>query len=236
MPSSPRYAIYLAPPPQDPLWRFGSTVLGYDAAAGEETPGFVFDGYGVDEWRRLTTTARSYGFHATLKAPFRLKRGVTTQDLAQALAMLAGTLAPFSIDPLVLKVLGRNGDGGFLALVPEREPPALAALERKVVTELDAFRARLTKEEIAKRQPESLTERQRDHLKRYGYPYIFEDFGLHFTLSDRIANAERAAGHLAQTIRNQIGVPSFRVDALVLFEQVSPFVRFRIMGRFPFGG
>jgi hypothetical protein len=33
-----RYAIYLAPAAGSALWRFGSSVLGYDAQTGEETP------------------------------------------------------------------------------------------------------------------------------------------------------------------------------------------------------
>ncbi len=36
MSQSERFAIYLAPPPDTPLWRFGSEVLGYDAATGED--------------------------------------------------------------------------------------------------------------------------------------------------------------------------------------------------------
>lgn len=36
MTASRRYAVYLAPPAESALWRFGSSVLGYDAETGAE--------------------------------------------------------------------------------------------------------------------------------------------------------------------------------------------------------
>ena len=39
-----RYAVYLAPPPESALWRFGSAVVGRDAASGEARSGFAPDG------------------------------------------------------------------------------------------------------------------------------------------------------------------------------------------------
>jgi hypothetical protein len=233
--SSARYAIYLAPPPQTRLWTFGSMVLGYDAATGEETGDFIFDGFAAAEWRRLSANARIYGFHATLKAPFRLKPGTGEAELIGAIKHLAAATKPFPIGRLVLAVLENGDAGGFLALVPKAAPPDLSVLERKVVTELDVFRAALLPDDIARRRPEGLTDRQRDQLMRYGYPYVFDDFRLHFTLSDRLANAEATARYLQQTMINRIGRPSFMADALVLFEQAAPGEYFRIRGRFPLG-
>jgi 2'-5' RNA ligase len=232
---APRYAVYLAPSPYEQLWHFGSAVLGYDAATGEETQGFLFDGFGADEWRGLTEGARNYGFHGTLKAPFRLWPEASQQDLFFAVDEIARASTPFMLDPLRLEVLGVNGGSGFLALVPDQPANDLAALERLVVTGLDSLRAPLTAEEIARRRPEQLSERQRDQLARFGYPFIFEDFQLHFTLSDRIPQAERAAASLKRSMLGQIGTPRLMVDALVLFEQRQPGARFRIMRRFPFG-
>jgi hypothetical protein len=233
MPPSPRYAIYLAPPPHDPLWAFGSAVLGYDAATGEDVEGFFFDGFGPEDWRSRCAAARVYGFHATLKAPFRLRPGCSPAQLVAAIERLAATQSVVAVGPLTLSSLGESG--GFLALTPVQPPPELAALERIVVTELDAFRAALTEQDIARRRPDDLTPRQRDHLMRYGYPYVFEDFRLHFTLSDRLVETASALIHLGQTMAGRIGAPTFTADALVLFEQPSAGARFRIMRRFPFG-
>jgi alpha-D-ribose 1-methylphosphonate 5-triphosphate diphosphatase len=51
-----RYALYFAPAPDSALWRFGSGILGYDAATGEEVPLVPFAGFsetGQRQWRNL---------------------------------------------------------------------------------------------------------------------------------------------------------------------------------------
>ena len=68
-----RYALYLTPPPDSDLWRFGCDVIGRDPVAGASCEGFSLEGYPPDSWRSMTSDARRYGFHATLKAPFSLR-------------------------------------------------------------------------------------------------------------------------------------------------------------------
>ena len=64
-----RYAIYFLPAPDAGLWRFGASVLGYDAYDGT-APAFprhsLFQGSGPPRW---VADPQRYGFHATLKAP-----------------------------------------------------------------------------------------------------------------------------------------------------------------------
>ncbi|HEY0291217.1 MAG TPA: DUF1045 domain-containing protein, partial [Hansschlegelia sp.] len=85
-----RYAIYYAPAPGTPLWSFGSSVLGYDAATGAAKPPLAPPGVGPEDWARITAQPRRYGFHATLKAPFHLTAGRTEAEL---LAMAANFAA-----------------------------------------------------------------------------------------------------------------------------------------------
>ena len=70
-----RYAVYLAPEPTSALWRFGSRVIGRDAASGEAIFGYAPAGFDAASWRAATDEPRRYGFHATLKAPLRLREG-----------------------------------------------------------------------------------------------------------------------------------------------------------------
>ena len=72
MTQAARYAIYLAPAQESALWRFGSEVIGRDAASGAELSSFALDGFDAETWRGMTVEPRRYGFHATIKAPFRL--------------------------------------------------------------------------------------------------------------------------------------------------------------------
>ncbi|MEJ0097130.1 MAG: DUF1045 domain-containing protein [Bauldia sp.] len=55
-------------------------------------------------------------------------------------------------------------------------PASLAALEAAVVETFDRFRAPLNEGELARRLAAPLTERQRAHLDRYGYPYVLDSF------------------------------------------------------------
>ena len=81
-----RYALYLAPPPESDLWRFGCDVIGRDALAGASREGFAPEGYTPSTWRSVTSAPRRYGFHATLKAPFRLRLDLDVASVIDTLA------------------------------------------------------------------------------------------------------------------------------------------------------
>ncbi len=81
---------------------------------------------------RLTSEPRRYGFHATLKAPFRLTEGTSVKDLEQALSRFAASRAPCPIGPLRIDLLG-----GFFALVPASPIPTLRSFAAQIVEELD---------------------------------------------------------------------------------------------------
>lgn len=185
-----RYAIYFAPR-QGGFAGAAAAWLGYD----------VLTGRGVAQPRiaglprplaDLTADPRKYGFHGTIKAPFRLADGVTVADLMRAAADVAARCTPVEMPGLRLVSLA-----GFLAFVPDGDPAGLAALAAEVVRSLDPCRAALTVAEMARRRPERLTPRQRDLLTIYGYPYVMEEFRFHLTLSGPMAEAEHGSVALA---------------------------------------
>ena len=68
---TPRYAVYWTPPADHPLWRAGCDWLGRDAERAQvDRPG--------EGPEALTRAPRRYGFHATLKAPMRLRGAADT--------------------------------------------------------------------------------------------------------------------------------------------------------------
>lgn len=180
-----RYAIYYAPEP-GALATFGAQWLGWDALSGAPVthpnlPGLPLP---VSE---ITETPRKYGFHATLKPPFHLSEGFDAGRLHTETQTLARQLAPVTLQGLQLSQLGH-----FLALTPLGDVAALAALACDVVQVLDPFRAPPSPAELARRRPESLTAPQRALLRRWGYPYVLDEFRFHLTLSGRLSQ-ERAA-------------------------------------------
>jgi hypothetical protein len=230
-----RYAVYLAPAPESALGRFGARVLGRDAATGANVESFAPEGFTAEAWRAVAAEPRRYGFHATLKAPLRLAPGRSVAEYERAIEAIAGGVAPFPLGRLKVSVLTAGADLGFVALTPERRSDALAALEARSLVALDPFRAPPTEAEIARRRPERLTPRQRDYLLLYGYPYVLDEFRLHFTLSGAVREPEKLAAKLAADFAHEVDDAEFVVDALVLFEQPDG-EDFRIRQRFAFGG
>ena len=169
-----RYALYYTPP-QGEFADFGASWLGWDGVRGAAVAQPDLPGLDI---AALTAEPRKYGFHATLKAPFRLAAGCQLGDLRDALAELASGLAPVILPGLHLARLG-----SFLALVPNENILPLRNLAEKLVIQLDPLRAALTEAEISRRRPEILTARQRAYLDRWGYPYVKDEFQFHMTLS-----------------------------------------------------
>jgi hypothetical protein len=181
----------------------------------------------------LTADPRRYGFHGTLKPPFRLADGCDEVMLILAIETFAATRKPLYLPPLQLAALG-----SFLALRPSALCPEVDLLAADCVREFDRFRARPSEAELARRRASGLNERQDAYLQAWGYPYVMEEFRLHFTLTGRIADPARRGllmRHLEQETRPFTRKP-FAVDDLCLFVQPAPEADFRIAGRYRLGG
>lgn len=227
MADSPRYAIYYAPAPGSGLDRFGAALLGYDAYAGKDLPFPEGVLQATPDWHGLTGDPRKYGFHATLKAPMSLAPGRTEPELISACAAFAATQRAI---PVITPVV--DSISGFIALIPADPSAALTRLAADCVTEFDSFRAPLTEADRARRNPSQLTSRQREHLDRWGYPYVMDDFRFHMTLTGRV-NAERRDGLVAM-LRDRfaaLGLSSLAIDGIALFRQDDTNFRFRIVQR-----
>ena len=221
-----RYAVYYAPVAGEFSSR-AAAWLGWDVAAGQAV---TQPDLGLPA-AEITRDPRKYGFHGTIKPPFRLAEGRDFAGLTEALAALAARLAPVSAPGLKIK----NIDG-FLALIPEGDPAGLQALAAEVVRALEPFRAPLTEAEIAKRRPERLSPRQRELLDIYGYPFVLEEFRFHLTLTDRLpaplANEAKAilADHFAPVLPRP-----FELADLCLFGEGES-GRFHLLHRYALSG
>ena len=162
-----RYAIYYTAP-AGPLADFGAAWLGWDIATGQSIKHPHI--HGLDEdISSLTQTPRKYGFHGTIKPPFRLAEGTTFEELSSATETLCHDLEALTLEGLELSRLGR-----FLALTVTGDTKPLADLAAKVVQSLDTFRAMPSDPELAKRRKANLSERQDAYLMQWDYPYVME--------------------------------------------------------------
>lgn len=218
-----RYAIYYAPEP-GPFADAAASWLGWDPTLRCAVPQ---PEVGLN-LAALTTDPRKYGFHGTLKAPFRLADGMNFAGLTSAVSGLAQTLPAVELSGLQLLTLG-----SFLALTPTGDAAALLKLAANVVESLDHLRAPLTPGEIARRRPERLTLRQRDLLDRYGYPYVMEEFQFHLTLSNNLSQADQLALQpLAQAHFAACLPQPFHITDLCLFGEAGS-GNFHLLQRFP---
>ncbi len=180
-----RYAIYFTPGRDHPLTRTAAKWLGRDPFSGELGTPPEISCLQPAEIAYYTAAARRYGFHATLKAPFRLAKGETEASLNEALDLFAGSVAPVTIPRLEIRRLDN-----FLALVPAAPLPGLNKLADDVVCAFERFRAPLTEAELERRNPDSLSPVEFRNLMRWGYPYVFETFRFHMTLTGRVTPEE----------------------------------------------
>jgi putative phosphonate metabolism protein len=220
--SHPRYAIYFVPAPETTLYQAGAALLGYDVYSGKPLPFPDGLAIGHDDWLALTAEPRTYGFHATLKAPFRLAPGRSADELAAQLETFAGAPhVPVAITPAVRTI------GSFAALVPGEPCPALDELAADCVRAFDGFRAPLSDDERRKRLAAPLTARHKENLERWGYPYVFEDFRFHMTLTGPVAPPRQDA--VLACLRRSLGaiegrpLPIDRVALLCQPERNTPF-------------
>ena len=222
----PRYAIYFVPPADSALYRFGAGVLGYDCYSGERLSHPQDSALAASEWNALTREPRNYGFHATLKAPFRLLPPFREADLAAELERFAAIPRTIpEIRPTVQSL------AGFIAVVAGAPSMELDRLAADAVMAFDRFRRPLSSQERAQRLGAGLSDRQTDNLDRWGYPYVFEDFRFHMTLTGRIDAGRRGAMlALLQGRFNAIdGAHVLPVDRLALLRQDARALPFRMV-------
>jgi putative phosphonate metabolism protein len=223
----PRYAIYHTAAQDSDLDRFGARHLGYDAWTGRDLRFPPDLAEAVADWRALTEDPRRYGFHATLKAPMALADGSSERELLAACAKFADT--PRAI-PVIKPVV--QSISGFIAVIPAEPSADLGQLAADCVTAFDGFRAPLTAEDRARRNPSKLTTRQCEYLDRWGYPYVMEEFRFHMTLTERLdASRREPIRTMLQTRFAQLRMARLAVDRIALFKQDDAASRFRIIAQ-----
>ena len=212
-----RYALYYAPDRDSPWAAFGSSWLDPNAAHAA-----------------YTSAPRRYGFHATLKPPFRLARGAGLAALIVALERFCARQTAFRLAPLEVADLD-----GFLALVPPVKEPRIDALAAACLRGLDRFRAPPAPGELERRRKAGLSPREESLLRRWGYPYVMDRYRFHLSITgdlrgtppDAAAELRKAASAAVASIAGEPLV----MDSICIFEEPAPGAQFRIVHRARFG-
>ncbi len=215
-----RAAIFYAPEARDPLSQAGAIWLGRDAITGADLP------HASPKLAGITRSPARYGFHATLKPPMYLKG--TLKALSADIAALAARIAPFDLPSLEIGLIG-----DALALLVANPSPALQSLCDACVRELDHHRLPPSEAELARRHQMPLSPLERSLLARWGYPYVFERWCFHMTISVALPPKAQAAW---RTLAQEHFAPSLttprKVTSLALFTEQQDGEGFRLEQRF----
>ncbi|MDO5692109.1 MAG: DUF1045 domain-containing protein [Pseudomonadota bacterium] len=224
-----RYAVYAVPAHDTALWELGRRWLG--RCAEDDTPlAFAADGspppHGWDTWVR---EPRRYGWHATLKAPFRLREGIVVDDLRASLRALSSHWGALATLPLQVTRLDH-----FLALCPA-EAHVGQALAQACVLELNALADPLSADELARRRGKTaLSAREDELLRRWGYPYVMERFRFHYSLTGSLRDLAPPLQHAIHQAASQRfdGLAPQSLGSIALFVEPGPGTNFRLLERF----
>ncbi len=227
--TGPRYAIYYAPEPGSPLDTFGRSWFGN--SANGRPPGANAK-LGPNKIAALSESSRRYGLHGTLKPPFALNPGTTSESLLEAARVFARSLTPVEIPPLELVTIAK-----FIALSPTTQSAALEKLSAACVRGFEAYRGPLSNEQVENYRFNKLTVHQEQMLHHWGYPYVMEEFRFHISVTDPIDDPkERQEAMTAiETLAAPVLGKASTIRELTLFSQPGLYEPMVAMERIPFG-
>jgi len=115
--------------------------------------------------------------------------------------------------------------------VPAAVCAELGRLAASCVKHFDNFRAPLTGADRSRRLAAHLTTRQIEHVERWGYPYVFEDFRFHMTLTGVLSAdcQEAMLLYLQGGLACSHGDGPISIDRLALVRQENPGGRFVVL-------
>ena len=182
-------------------------------------------------WNALTQVPAKYGFHSTIKAPFELSADSTATELLTATESLCSSLAPVDLPDLCIR--STSASAHIALRGPQSE--SLLQLTAAVVSDLEDFRAPLMPADIARRRPESLSLRQRHYLDEFGYPFVFDEFNFHMTLTGPLdpVDADFIAW-LEHRFEEMVPEAAASLDRLAVYRQTSRETAFVRIAEFPF--
>ena len=221
-----RCAINFVPPSDHPLTQAAAAWLGRDAYSGMPRSGPV-EGLTAADHSFLTALPRRAGFHATLKPPFTLD-GHSVHELDRRLSQYSVDLSPV---PLELRIALIDT---FFALIPVTPDPLLDQLAANIVAEFDGFRRPMSDDDLERRSAARFSPAQLSNLRRWGSPFVFDQFHFHMTLTGPVDRAERE--HVALVLARHFGSApiAISVDRLVLTVQEETHQPFGVHSFHPF--
>lgn len=226
-----RFAINFTPSAADPLTLAASQWLGRNAFSGEamELP-FIRE-LGLHDIAFNTAVPRRYGFHGTLKPPFRLAEGMSEQTLLRHMMHFTGQHQPVALPALEVVRMGNR-----FALALSQPCPELHHLAAATVMHFDSFRAPMSEAELERVDTEKLSAAQFSNFHRFGHPHVMDEFRFHMTLTGPVGAHEMQR---FETVLKRYFEPFLQrrqhIANLALFVELEPGAPFLVHSLHPLG-
>lgn len=165
------YAVYLVPNASSDIYKFSSTVIGYDLRNRCIL---------VSPWAEYVGSAADFGFHLTVADALYYSCQRDIDLMCKEVEFVAQELRPFS---LRFKIQERFPNKSSISLVCSDESGTLESLHHELV--FRCYRQAIASNyslELAPIDRDSSLSRARLMIRRYRAPYILQRFQPHFTL------------------------------------------------------
>lgn len=174
------FAVYLVPPANSDLYKFGSHVLEYEVRTGQVLPS--------GKWHNAIGAAADFGFHLTVADALYCASAKDLDLISKEVEFAAQRFRPFTLSFSIEKDFP---DSKGIALVCQDKSGSLEALHHEMVARVyrNAAASNYT---LGIAQPDRDQDRERADLMidHYYAPYILQRFKPHFSLLSNVP-AER---------------------------------------------
>lgn len=171
-------AIYIVPEADEDIYRFGSSVLGYDV--WRQVP-LEADKQDIADVRTYVGEAVEFGFHATIADALFFIKEAEIDRIKSELRILVEEFRPFILSNF--RIVDRFEDVGDIVMLCDDDSGVTEALHHELVARVysSAISSNYLVGRTRKKYPKP-ARRAKLMMRRYGSPYILKNFDLHFTL------------------------------------------------------
>jgi hypothetical protein len=222
------FAVYLIPPVDSPLYKFGSGLLEYDVRAKKELQ--------MTKWHNAIGAAFDYGLHVTVADALYCATKSDINLICKEVEFLANEFRPFTLN-LSLEKDFPNERG--ISLVCQDITGSLEALHHEMV-------ARVYRNAVASNYnfdpalADRDSDKERAHLmiKRYHAPYILQRFKPHLSLLSNVSpeRKEQIYAEIKKLYEKQVAETSIEISHIAVMYRPDPRGHWQILEEYPLGG
>ncbi len=229
-------AVYIIPESDEPLYKFGSSVLGFDI--WKHLPIDTDDDY-HKKIKQYVGDASKFGFHATLADALFFVTEAEINRIKAELRVLSEEFRPFRIKDF--KVVDRYENVGDIVILCDEENGVTEALHHELVSRIYplAVSSNYLLDKTRKKYPEP-SRRSNLMTRRYGSPYILKLFNLHFTLfsdpPEDKDDREKLVRNIQSTFNKKVKSKYVEIDEICLLIKRKNDKNWRIAEKFSLSG